>query len=114
MLYRRPDDPEHQTDTGTHHDPIDPDHMQVAANFIFNLVNHLARIPFVNALADKTNDFFTVLVTQVNRDSAETFIQQLTYRGIRDDIFTDLLNSNSEIFRNTGIRFLQILFNGIT
>ena len=63
MLDCSADDPKDQTNTGPDHDTIDPDHMQVTTDFIFNLVDHLGRIPFMNTFTDKTNHFLTVLVT---------------------------------------------------
>lgn len=80
--------------------------MQVATDFIFDLVNHHTGVPFVNTFTDKTNDFFTVLVAEIDRNAAEALIEQVSDGLIGDDVFPDLLNGYTDVVSNTRVWFL--------
>ena len=50
----------------------------------------------MNTFADKTNDFFAVLVAEIDRNAAEALIEQISDGLFRDDVFPNLLNGYTD------------------
>ena len=68
----------------------------------------------MDAFTDKTNDFFAVLVAEIDRNAAEALIEQISDGLIGDDVFPNLLNGYTDVVSNARVWFLSVLLNGIT